>query len=329
MIDAHGGDGAWRRGLAAHGLATVTRGGMAIALTRHAGGASTTTGPAALGDDGGGGGSGSGGSGSGGSGSGGSGSGSSGSGSSSGGGCTVDPSASACTQCTEQKCCSVEQACASDPACGFLLKCLLGCGSDSTCVNACGNAGGNTAQQELVAALDCTIANCNSECNGATDAGCGSTPTLHPGTAGTIFCGYGADGGAFSCPTGDECCLGGALAAGKYAPETCAGRGSACTNGGDPDAGGSLAVPIACMQVADCKANGMANAVACCIQNATTPVDPAGCTYPRSSLGSAVTCESSPCAAGEVQICASQADCPAGKTCTPGKWKIYQVGFCL
>jgi hypothetical protein len=83
------------------------------------------------------------------------------------------------------------------------------------------------------------------------------------------------------------------------------------------------------MQVSDCTANGVANAAACCLRGATAPVNPTGCSYPRSILGSQVTCETSACAAGEVQICASQSDCPAGKTCTPGKWKIYQVGFCL
>ena len=35
------------------------------------------------------------------------------------------------------------------------------------------------------------------------------------------------------------------------------------------------------------------------------------------------------CAAGEVQICSSAADCPAGKQCIAGKWKIFQVGFCM
>jgi hypothetical protein len=34
------------------------------------------------------------------------------------------------------------------------------------------------------------------------------------------------------------------------------------------------------------------------------------------------------CAAGETQVCSSQADCPTGTTCTAGKWKLYQLGFC-
>jgi hypothetical protein len=162
------------------------------------------------------------------------------------------------------------------------------------------------------------------------DAGCGSVPSLHPDPAGTIFCGFGADGGSLSCQTGQECCLGGSLGGGTFGPQECATYGSTCTNGGDPDAGGSLAIPIACLQIADCTANGVASAGACCLQGATAPADQPGCTYPRSKSGSAIVCETAPaCAVGEVQICSSQADCPTGTTCTPGKWKIFQVGFCL
>jgi hypothetical protein len=92
-----------------------------------------------------------------------------------------------------------------------------------------------------------------------------------------------------------------------------------------------------CAQIADCKANGVSNAVACCLRGATAPSDAPTCTYPKATLGTAVVCESSdagataaaPCGAGEVQICSSQADCPTGTTCTPGKWKILEVGFCL
>jgi hypothetical protein len=161
---------------------------------------------------------------------------------------------------------------------------------------------------------------------------CGSTPTLHLDPAGTIFCGYGADGGKVECLTGTECCLGGSLGGGTFAPEQCGARSSTCTNGGEPDAGGSLAIPIACMQIADCTANGVTSAAACCLQGATSPT--ATCAYPKAQYGTAVVCETgntSPgtCAAGELQICSSQSDCPTGTTCTAGKWKIFQVGFCL
>jgi hypothetical protein len=157
---------------------------------------------------------------------------------------------------------------------------------------------------------------------------CGNTPSLHATEAGTIFCGYEPDGGpAIDCPTGKQCCLGGALGGGTYAPEECVTWGTACTNPAD---GG---IPIACGQISDCTANGQAGATACCLQGATVATV-AGCGFPKYSHGTGIVCEgdgggaATACAAGETQICTSQADCPAGKTCTAGKWKIYQLGFC-
>lgn len=35
------------------------------------------------------------------------------------------------------------------------------------------------------------------------------------------------------------------------------------------------------------------------------------------------------CAAGELQVCEAQSDCPTGKTCTPTRWKLYEIGVCL
>jgi hypothetical protein len=162
---------------------------------------------------------------------------------------------------------------------------------------------------------------------------CGSTPTLHLDPAGTIFCGYGSDGGKVDCLTGTQCCLGGELGGGLFAPEQCAARSAMCSTGGQVDAGGSLAIPIACMQIADCAANGVTGASACCLQGASSP-SAVSCTYPKAQGGAAVVCETggaSPgtCAAGETQICSSQSDCPSGTTCTAGKWKLFQVGFCL
>lgn len=164
---------------------------------------------------------------------------------------------------------------------------------------------------------------------GTTDAGCGSSPSLHADTAGSIFCGY-TDAGPFSCTTGNECCLGGELSKSVFAPEACAAFGTACTN---PVDGG---LQIECGQVSDCAANGVANA-ACCLQGASAPTIVSGCSYYKASRGTGVVCEpgadagaSVPaCAAGEVQVCSAQADCPTGKTCTPMKWKLYQMGFCL
>ncbi|HEY1693511.1 MAG TPA: hypothetical protein VGG39_15190 [Polyangiaceae bacterium] len=164
---------------------------------------------------------------------------------------------------------------------------------------------------------------------------CGGSPTLHEDEAGVIYCGF--DGTAdLTCGVGQECCLGGAQGGGVFAPQECATTGAVCPNAAVPDAG-APAIPIECTQIADCTANGATSAVACCLQGATPPAVPAGCSYPKATEGTAVVCESSdagatgprPCAQGEVQICGTQADCPTGTTCTPGKWKIFQVGFCM
>jgi hypothetical protein len=157
---------------------------------------------------------------------------------------------------------------------------------------------------------------------------CGSTPTLHATEAGTIYCGF-TDAGSLDCPTGQQCCLGGSLGGGQFAPEQCATYGSACTNGAD---GGAVA--IECAQVSDCTANGNTKATACCLQGATLATV-AGCSYPKYSHGTAIVCEgtagpgaATACAAGETQICTGDVDCPSGMHCTAGKWKIFQLGFC-
>jgi len=169
-----------------------------------------------------------------------------------------------------------------------------------------------------------------------TIADCGSTPTLHVDEAGTIFCGF--TDAALDCVTGQECCLGGFLAdSGTFASQQCATSGATCPNGVFGSDAAAPPIPITCAQISDCTANGVTNAVACCLRGATAPTDEPTCTYPKATLGTAVVCESNDagangagsCAAGEVQICSSQADCPTGTTCTPGKWKILQVGFCL
>ncbi|HEY6462134.1 MAG TPA: hypothetical protein VIY73_18335, partial [Polyangiaceae bacterium] len=170
------------------------------------------------------------------------------------------------------------------------------------------------------------------------DAGlldCGASPTLHEDEAGSIFCGFNGTADLY-CGVGQECCLGGALGGGTFAPQECATRDTVCPNAAALDAG-AAAIPIACGQLADCTANGATSAVACCLQGATAPTVVVGCSYPKATEGTAVVCESSdagatgpqPCAQGEVQMCSSQADCPTGTTCTPGKWKIFQVGFCM
>jgi hypothetical protein len=124
------------------------------------------------------------------------------------------------------------------------------------------------------------------------------------------------------------------ISATQFAPEACATYGAVCTNGGGVDAGVTVQpVPIECNQVSDCVANGKAGATACCMQGGHFTIV-AGCGYPKLTQGVAVVCEGTAggaatgCAAGEMPLCSSQADCPTGTTCTPAKWKIYQVGVC-
>ncbi len=151
-----------------------------------------------------------------------------------------------------------------------------------------------------------------------------SIPTIHQTEAGTIYCGF-TDAGSLDCPTGQECCLGGKTG-NTFAPEQCANWGGVCNNP-PPDAG----TPIECADIADCTANGQSGKV-CCLQGAGAPTMVAGCNYPKISGGSAIVCETptgNACASGETQICESDSDCPTGKTCTAGKWKLFQLGFCM
>jgi hypothetical protein len=130
---------------------------------------------------------------------------------------------------------------------------------------------------------------------GSPDASCGNVPMLHAMSAGTLYCGV-TDGGQLTCPTGQECCLGGVLGVGAWVDNQCAAYGSPCTNAGNPDAGArAAAIGVACLQVSDCAANGVSGAVACCLQGATEAV-PAGCSYPRATRGSAIVCETTACA---------------------------------
>ncbi|HTQ43796.1 MAG TPA: hypothetical protein VMI75_13635 [Polyangiaceae bacterium] len=177
--------------------------------------------------------------------------------------------------------------------------------------------------------------------DGGTGTTCDSSiPSLHANNPGDVYCGYTSDdsGTPLDCVVDAGqgfCCLGGGIGGNQFAPQMCAANAAGCTNGGSVDAGGSAAIPIQCNQISDCPLNGSTGATACCIQNASAPAAVPGCGYSKAKGGSAVVCEGSgggaatACQAGEVQICSSQTDCPSGTTCQAGKWKIYQIGFCL
>ncbi len=194
-----------------------------------------------------------------------------------------------------------------------------------------GSGGGSDASMDSASTGDTGMEEDTGTSSGGGDGGagvdCGSIPSLHANTPGDIYCGYGApDGGDLDCLTGSMCCLGGSIGGGQYAPQVCGtwnAAGSGCTN---PDGGG---IGIACNQISDCTANSDAGFGACCLQGGSEAMV-AGCGYPKAKDGNAIACESTAtCAIGEIPICSSQADCPSGTTCTAGKWKIYQIGFCL
>jgi hypothetical protein len=171
------------------------------------------------------------------------------------------------------------------------------------------------------------------ETDGGSGVDCGSIPTLHMNPAGSIFCGYGAgDAGEITCATGTECCLGGEVSSSSgYSPQACStwtANGAGCTNPAADSGAMYPAIGIACNQNSDCTANGQATGGSCCLVGASVSTV-AGCGYPKAKSGDNIQCESTPaCASGEIQVCSSQADCPTGTTCTAGKWKIYDLGFC-
>lgn len=164
---------------------------------------------------------------------------------------------------------------------------------------------------------------------GGPDAGCNPPPTLMPNPPGVLQCGP-ADGGTLECTASSGsgvCCLGGPVGGGTYLPDFCRPNPADCSVN-LPDSGSAL--PIECWQVADCTASGIGGAQSCCIQGATPPTRFPGCSYLRSKGGTGVMCETTAaCPMGSVQVCSSQADCPAGTTCQAGYWKIFDVGFCL
>ncbi|HEY1960248.1 MAG TPA: hypothetical protein VGH28_31780 [Polyangiaceae bacterium] len=163
-------------------------------------------------------------------------------------------------------------------------------------------------------------------------AECGSIPSLHVDEAGAIFCGFGTgDAGSIVCTTGTQCCLGGEVGQ-TFQGQDCVAYGAACDNP-PADSGAAIpSIPVECAQNSDCTANGKTGNV-CCLQGAKGPTAVAGCGYSKATNGTGVVCEAptnGACTgATDIQICSADSDCPTGKTCQAGKWKILQVGFCM
>jgi hypothetical protein len=160
---------------------------------------------------------------------------------------------------------------------------------------------------------------------GSADSGCGSTPHLHAGDGGSIYCPFGPDGSAIDCQTGSTiCCIGGEISRGNYAVSQCGTAGETCPNP-LPDAGMYPARPVECEESVDCPGTGMV----CCGTGGTPAMDTA-CGYYRESPGfTATTCTAgSSCPAGQFQICGASTECASGHTCEPFKALGLQLGFC-
>jgi hypothetical protein len=225
----------------------------------------------------------------------------------------------------------------------------VACSSSSSSGNSSGSSGGGSGSGsgsssggtmdsgEGDAGSGSSSGGSGSSSGGMTGADCGAKiPALHPNPAGDIYCGYlpGDSGAALDCVADSGtgwCCLGGSLGGGQYAPQICASNSAGCLADGNPD-GGKPGLPIQCNQISDCAGNGMPGATACCLQGASEETCMGN--FTKAFGGSAIVCEGSgggsatACVAGEIQICSTAADCPTGTTCKPGKWKLYDLGFC-
>ncbi len=167
----------------------------------------------------------------------------------------------------------------------------------------CGSCGHACAANQ-----SCTAGICQAV---TVDAGntCGTPPTLHPHAAIGSYCPFGATG-TLTC-AGQECC-----ASPSGTTSTCEPTGAPC-----PVAGSTR---WECNQPADC-----GGGVCCGNVGASVALD-SMCGFYRAPSVTESICQAS-CAAGQLTLCASQAECSPGKTCVPFKsgGRAIQLGACL
>lgn len=147
----------------------------------------------------------------------------------------------------------------------------------------------------------------------AADASCSNpgTPTLHFHATAGVFCPFaGPMGAPVTCAATEECCE----------PPVASGIASNCQTGGTSCATIGSAV-WGCEETLDCTGGKI-----CCAAG-TVALDPV-CGFMRSATLAASACATL-CGGGEVHLCASQAECPGGTTCTPFKVKGLELGACL
>jgi len=129
------------------------------------------------------------------------------------------------------------------------------------------------------------------------------------------FCPF-QQGGVFDhCNVGEHCC--------HYPIES--GLAATCNAGSVACAAPAITTGLdwRCDESNDCPG---ANSV-CCFAGTVTPIAQCPGTFASTGTGSACRAASQ-CAAGELQTCGSQSDCPLGKTCTGVRIRGKHVGIC-
>jgi hypothetical protein len=138
-----------------------------------------------------------------------------------------------------------------------------------------------------------------------------SAPVLHFRPSPGVYCPFGPAVMPIVCGASDACCE---PSLASMSASSCQAKGTAC-----PVAGSAV---WACEETLDC-----AGGKVCCAAG-TLAVDPV-CGFLRGSVTLAATTCANACGAGELHICASQAECTTGTVCTPFKVKGLELGACL
>ncbi len=140
---------------------------------------------------------------------------------------------------------------------------------------------------------------------------CKTEPMLHvTGTRG-LFCPFskGADGKFESCAVGKQACCVSARRGGT--PSKCAELGATCE---------TTHFALGCADSPSCGASEV-----CCATGPTPAV--AACTYPESRHLAGSSCMKT-CAAGQYQLCSSDADCGSTGKCSAYRVSGMQFGYC-
>jgi hypothetical protein len=105
----------------------------------------------------------------------------------SGGGIDVE----ACLSCAEATCTTESNACKAATGCDDIIQCMVGCGSDATCLSKCNANASADANVKSLAYQSCAFSRCANECSYAGGQGTG-------GTGGTGGGGKGGSSGSGS-----------------------------------------------------------------------------------------------------------------------------------